>query len=317
MHRRTKSAVPQALGNKGDNLTPSESHFLVTAAPIRRSLCEPWILTVFSHLYLTSSPRASVLHQWDGPDWRGMGQKIPRVQMEHPSCQAAEWDQKQQRTLRSTCSTGRWKPPLPNSISYRLISITQIVLCTFMHNKNGRLLIKIDEPWFQWSSHTKHQVHSVPQTITRNLTLFNGKMLATLPTNSVDHRIYGKLLGDSSSHTSHLWMCHNSRRTGLCLTEGRWGQMRDRAGHDHCEEKIWMTFESHWFGTWFIVFSKRELVPQSTQFHTMLYVFIFKLLVQPLTEFQWVILHMCCIILETNYFEKQYRIKWSLIILYS
>lgn len=68
--------------------------------------------------------------------------------MEHPSCRMRSEATKK---LISTCSTGRWNPPIPNSISYGLISITQTALYTFMHNKKGRVLIKIDEPWFQWS----------------------------------------------------------------------------------------------------------------------------------------------------------------------
>lgn len=98
--------------------------------------------------------------------------------------------------------------------------------------------------------------------------------------NRADDRNYGNLLGDSSSHTPPLRMSCNSRRIGFCVTDGQWGQMRDTAGHDCCEEKIWVTLESHWSGTWFTAFSKRELVPQSTLFYTMQYVFIFQLFLQ-------------------------------------
>lgn len=114
-------------------------------------------------------------------------------------------------------------------------------------------------------------------------------MLALLHVNAADHRMYGNLLGGSSSHTSHLWMHEKSRKIDCIWLRNRGGKW----GTEWiviAEEKIWMTFESRWFGTWFIILSKRELVPHSRQFYTMQYAFIFKHLPHYITDFQWVTL---------------------------
>lgn len=113
------------------------------------------------------------------------------------------------------------------------------------------------------------------------------------------HAFHRNLLIDSSTHTSHLWMCWNSRI---------WG--RDSEGKRRTDMVVVKRRYRRHLRTTSLEHDS-QYVPYSTQFYTVQCVIVFKFIFYSTIDFQWVIPDTYSVFLDTTLFKKKKKTPWK------